>query len=92
MLIDSYCMDMNVLLYVCACTPCVPDACVDTKAQDLLEPELWVGVSCQEGDQPWVSGKSSQCSSVLELSQQPLNVCLKIEKSTVACLSICYNV
>lgn len=50
MLIDSYCMGMNVLLYVCACTPCVPDACGDTKAQDLLKPELWVGVSCQEGD------------------------------------------
>lgn len=59
--------------------------------QDLLEPELWVGVSFQEGDQPWVSGKSSECSSELELSQQPLNVCLKIEKSTLAGLRVCYN-
>lgn len=62
MLIDSYCMGMNVLLYVCACTPCVPDACGDTKAQDLLKPELWVGVSVRKVTNP---GSPARAASAL---------------------------
>lgn len=72
MLINSYFMGKNVLLYVCMYAPCV--CLMPVVTQDLLDPELWMGVSCQEGNQPWVSGKSSKCSSVLELSQQPLKV------------------
>lgn len=79
MLIDSYFMGMNVLLYVCLCTTCVPGSYGDKKVY--LELELWVAraaLKVTNCGSPARAASDHQCWSCLH---SPLSLCLKIEKT-----------